>query len=505
MSDRDFDVVIIGSGLGGLECAVILAREGYKVCVLEKNNHLGGTLQVFSRDKTLFDTGVHYIGGLDPGQNLHRYFSYLGIMDKLKLHRMDPEGFDRLTFADDPTVYAHAMGYDAFERTLADRFPREKEGIRRYCESVQRMCRRFPLYNLEHSDKQEWNDQELTLNARDRIASFTQDVRLRQVLAGTNALYAGEGRTSPFYVHALVQNTYIESAYRCIDGGSQIAKHLAHNAREHGATILNRHEVVGMDMGPAGVEAVRTANGERFTCKWAIANMDPRPLLAMIDPGHIRQAYRSRINGLGNTISSFTLHLVMERGSFPYLDHNHYHNGVDPWDTVELADTENPNAYMLSTPLSSRMREHAEAVTVMSYMPYAEVAEWADTHNTVVAPTTRSADYEAFKKHKEKRLLAAVERQFPGISAGVRAMFSSTPLTFRDYVGAPEGTMYGVRKDANDPLRTFIPPRTKVPNLLLTGQNINLHGMLGVTVSSVVTCSELVGKRYLLDKIRAVS
>lgn len=96
MTDRDFDVVIAGAGLGGLECAVILAREGYKVCVLEKNHQLGGSLQVFSRDKTVFDTGVHYIGGLSPGQNLHRYFSYLGIMDKLKLHRMDVDGFDRI-------------------------------------------------------------------------------------------------------------------------------------------------------------------------------------------------------------------------------------------------------------------------------------------------------------------------------------------------------------------------------------------------------------------------
>ncbi|MBL7957660.1 MAG: NAD(P)-binding protein, partial [Flavobacteriales bacterium] len=89
MSDRDYDAVIIGAGLGGLQCAITLAREGMKVCVLEQNSQLGGSLQVFSRDKTVFDTGVHYIGGLCPGQNLHQYFSYYGIMDKLKLKRMD--------------------------------------------------------------------------------------------------------------------------------------------------------------------------------------------------------------------------------------------------------------------------------------------------------------------------------------------------------------------------------------------------------------------------------
>ena len=69
-----FDAVIIGSGLGGLESAYILAKEGLKVCVLEKNRQFGGNLQIFVRDKAIFDTGIHYIGGLDKGQNLYQYF-----------------------------------------------------------------------------------------------------------------------------------------------------------------------------------------------------------------------------------------------------------------------------------------------------------------------------------------------------------------------------------------------------------------------------------------------
>lgn len=60
-----YDVVIVGSGLGGLVSSIILAKEGYSVCVLEKNNQYGGNLQTFVRDKTIFDTGIHYIGGLE--------------------------------------------------------------------------------------------------------------------------------------------------------------------------------------------------------------------------------------------------------------------------------------------------------------------------------------------------------------------------------------------------------------------------------------------------------
>src|SRR5690554_445973 len=80
--------------MGGLVSSIILAKEGLKVCVLEKNNQYGGNLQTFVRDKVIFDTGVHYIGGLEKGQNLYQYFKYLGIIDGLRLKRMDKDAYD---------------------------------------------------------------------------------------------------------------------------------------------------------------------------------------------------------------------------------------------------------------------------------------------------------------------------------------------------------------------------------------------------------------------------
>src|SRR6218665_1979960 len=96
--EKEYDIVIIGSGLGGLACGVMLAKEGKSVCILEKNKQIGGTLQTFARDKVIFDSGVHYVGGLDKGQNLYQLFKYLGIMDKLKLRKMDEDGFAVIIF-----------------------------------------------------------------------------------------------------------------------------------------------------------------------------------------------------------------------------------------------------------------------------------------------------------------------------------------------------------------------------------------------------------------------
>ena len=145
---KEYDILVIGSGLGGLVSALILAKEGLKVCVLEKNNQYGGNLQTFSRDKLIFDTGVHYLGGLSQGQNLNQYFSYLEIMDELELQKMDEDGYDKITFEDDPVEYPHAQGYKNFVKQLSEFFPHEKENLESYCEEIQYVCSQFPRYNV---------------------------------------------------------------------------------------------------------------------------------------------------------------------------------------------------------------------------------------------------------------------------------------------------------------------------------------------------------------------
>ena len=142
---KEYDILVIGSGLGGLVSALILAKEGLKVCVLEKNNQYGGNLQTFSRDKLIFDTGVHYLGGLSKGQNLNQYFTYLGIMQDLDLKKMDENGYDRITFDGDEVAYPHSQGYDNFVEQLAKIFPEERQNLARYVQTIQNVCALFPM------------------------------------------------------------------------------------------------------------------------------------------------------------------------------------------------------------------------------------------------------------------------------------------------------------------------------------------------------------------------
>ncbi|WP_254167831.1 phytoene desaturase family protein [Chryseosolibacter histidini] len=497
-----YDVVIIGSGLGGLACGAILAKEGYQVCVLEKNKQIGGTLQTFVRDRIIFDSGVHYVGGLDKGQNLYQLFKFLGIMDKMKLRKMDEDVFDAVLFADDPKVYRYAQGYPNFISTLVKDFPEEEAAIRKYCDAIKDVCSKFPLYNLRSGDYFE-KVGVLEIDTQTFLESITSNKKLQNVLAGTSLLYAGVPYKTPFYVHALVINSYIESSWRFVDGGSQIARALSKEITSRGGKILKNTKVVKLKEEGGELTYALTENGDRFEAKLFISNVHPHNTLEMTESDMIKKAFRNRLRGLENSISTFYVNIVLKKNSFRYINHNYYYFAEnDAWCVLNYTQENWPLGYALFFTASSRNDEYAEGVTLMTYMRYGDVKQWEHTFNTVSNEVSRGEDYEAFKKEKTERLFDLVEKRFPGFRQAVETYYVATPLSVRDYIGTDDGALYGVVKDYREPMRTFISPRTKIPNLFLTGQNLNLHGVLGVTVSAVLTCSEILGTDYMIEKIR---
>src|SRR5690606_18889569 len=127
---KTYDVVVMGSGLSGLVSALLLAQEGKKVCVLEKNNQYGGNLQTFVRDKTIFDTGVHYIGALKKDENEGRDLSYLNILNDLDLSQLNDYQFDVISFGNETILYPQAQGYDNFVKQLLVYFPNEEQALK---------------------------------------------------------------------------------------------------------------------------------------------------------------------------------------------------------------------------------------------------------------------------------------------------------------------------------------------------------------------------------------
>jgi all-trans-retinol 13,14-reductase len=499
---EQYDVVIVGSGLGGLACGTMLAKEGYKVCILEKNKQVGGTLQTFVRDRIIFDSGVHYVGGLDKGQNLFQLFQYLGIMHKLKLRKMDEDVFDAIVFEGDNQVYKYAQGYENFIKTLSAQFPEEEHAIRLYCEKIKDVCSKFPLYNLRSGDYFE-KVGVLEIDTQTFLESITTNRKLQNVLAGTSLLYAGVPYKTPLYVHALVINSYIESSWRFVDGGSQIARLLSKEITSRGGVILKHKQVVKLKEEQGKLQYAETKEGERYFGNLFISNVHPTKTIEMTESDLIKKAFRTRLNSLDNSISTFYVNVVLKKNSLRYINHNYYYFAEDDaWCVLNYNHENWPRGYALFFTATEEDNVYADAVTIMTYMRYEDVQPWANTFNTVSEEQSRGDSYETFKKEKAEKLIDCVEQKFPGFRNAIASYYTATPLSVRDYIGTDDGSLYGIVKDYREPMKTFISPRTKIPNLFLTGQNLNLHGVLGVTVSSVLTCSEILGIDYMINKIR---
>lgn len=502
-TENTYDVVIVGSGLGGLLSAVILAKEGMKVCVIERDKQVGGCLQTFSEHKKVFDSCVHYIGGLGEGHTLWQIFKYAGIMDKLAIKALDADGFDRIAFGDENTLYPQAIGNENFIEQLLPYFPNEKQSLQQYIKAIQQVGDHFPLYRLRNGDAAEksavsgW-----PLDAK--LQELVPNPLLRQVLTGNNLLYAGVAGRTPFYLHALVLESYMHSAHKVLPGSSQLAKFLWQQLQAHGGIIHRNTEVNTLKEEEGNVTYAETKDGERFYGKHFIANIHPAELLKMLDTSVIRPAYRNRINSLEQTTSSFMLNLVLKPHTVPHRNYNIYWNAThNVWDAVNYTSGTWPANYAAFFTEDADNRGYAESISILSYMHYDEVKQWADTHNMQGDEHERGRGYEHFKAQRAEKLLHKLCERIPEISGNILAYSAATPLTYRDYTRTPEGSLYGILKDVNKPNETTIATRTRIPNLLLTGQNVNLHGVLGVSITAIATCAELIGMGYLLGKIKA--
>jgi len=497
---KKYDFVIIGSGLGGLLTAYILVKEGLNVCALEKNTQFGGASQNFVRDKVVFDTGIHYIGSFDKGQVLYNYFKYFNLSGKMNMLKLNTNAFDIISFDGDDNEYQYANGYDAFKKRLTEIFPQESLNIDKYIADLKKIKSSYPLYNLEIPNNFFVNESKYnSCPASAYLKSLTNNKKLQNVLAGTNLLYAGKRGSSPLSVHALINNSYIESAYKFIDGSAQMIDLLVKQIREAGGVILNKKEIVKFNFEGKNISSVETSTGERFFAKKFISNFHPKETFKLIPEDKVRRIYYNRIVNLKNTISTFAFYITLKNNTLEYKNSNYYHyRQNDVWCAGSYTPETWPNTYMLVSNYDAKNPKYANGLSILTYMNMQEVEKWK---NTKIG--RRGDTYAAFKQQKVEQMLDVLNQRFPGIKNKINKVYTSSPLTYRDYIGCSDGSIYGIEKDAKNWNKNIVMPKTKIPNLLFTGQNINLHGVLGVTIGSVLTAASVLGLEYLVKKIKS--
>lgn len=496
---KKFDIIIIGSGLGGLLTAALLAKEGKSILVLEKNKQIGGALQSFGLDKKLFESAVHYMGSLSKGQTLYKVFDYLGLFPDLKLKQLDSNCFDQVILGQ--KVFNLGQEYSRFLEQLAQQFPDQRNGIMKYADELQRVCNHFPLYNLRLGSAEE---KKLVIGDSlwYKLSSIISNEELKMVLCANNLLYAGTQYQTPFYQHALIQNSYIEGSWKFKEGSAQLAKLLQKIIQQHGGEVLRNAEVCSIKEKDRKIECVEDVHGNVYFAQHFISNLHPAVTYKMLDSILIRAFTRKRIEQTPLTKSCFMTNVSLKPAMLPYINHNiYFHTDENVWKDTESSVGNNPHSIALFFYEDKNHPGFASAISILGYMDYDELKPWHESVHTTSKPISRGGDYEDWKQSIIESYVSKATQVLPGLKESILATDACTPLSYRDYLATPEGSLYGVRKDVDDLANTTYATRTKIENLFFTGQNINLHGVLGVSITSILTAGELVGLDYLVRKM----
>lgn len=486
---------MIGAGLGGLECAYLLSKVGKSVLVLEADALIGGCLQTFRRSGHLFDTGFHYVGGLDEGQMLHKLFGYFDLLN-LPWRKMDQENFDEVTLPGG--TYPFAQGYDRFRERMTEFFPHQKENLERYVGLLKEVGDNI-IHSLDPRSSDEVYEQSLfARSAYDFLSETITDPALIDVLSGSSIKMELCAPKLPLYVFAQINSTFIQSAYRIEGGGMQIAESLRASIEKMGGKVMRNSRVTAIEGVEGKASAVVINNGEaRFEADTFISNIHPAATARLLhENGLVRKIYHKRITGLENTFGMLTVNIALKPGTIKYQNRNLFiykENGV--WQMQERLGKD-VEAVMVSFMPPTDGGEFATGLDILTPMRWDDVSQWFGTKIGC-----RGDEYVDLKNRVADQCVSLAETRLPGLRDSIDGMWISTPLTYADYTGTEQGSAYGIRKDYNSPMLTVLTPKTPTANVFLTGQSLNLHGILGTSMTSMFTCAEIVGMPTVVAQI----
>ena len=498
MTGKKKSVVIIGGGLGGLFTGALLSKEGFCVTVLEKNATAGGGLQTFHRFGVGFDTGMHVIAGMQPGGSIRRICQYLGIFDQMKIMDVDDGCADCVYFAEDKRFYRIRKGKEGFVDSLAAYFPEERERLGQYVEVLFHITESLDLFNLRPSSSMMMlHDDDFLLSAEALIAKYIGNPKLRSVLAYMNPLYGGRHDETPAFVHAVISVLYINGASRFVGGSDHFAQLLVSLIEHAGGKVVTHDGVEWIEVNNRHVDFVRTRKGKVYQGDDYISAIHPCTMLRLMPEKAFPKAYRDRLNAIPNSYSAFSAYIKLKPNSFPYINHSEYYmtKYEDIWRFGEPVEHW-PMGFLMMTSPEENQGRYADKILVTAPMLFDEVRAW---ENTTVGH--RGKEYELWKEKMADQLLDKMEELHPGFRDCIDQMNTASPLTIRDFYGVKEGSLTGFSKDCHNMALSQVPVVTKIDNLLLTGQNNNLHGFCGVPLTAINTCEAILGRNYIINRI----
>ncbi len=488
-----YDSIIIGAGLSGLTCGLLLAKSGRKVLLVEQHAEPAPVVRGFSRRGVYFDSGFHYAGGLGEGGPLRLLLQHLGLAEKLEFLPFAAAGFDRLRITGTGADIDLPVGMARIAAQLSQSFPQLQHEIGDFLAEIDVRWRDFPYLDLDNeyatADLPSLHESSLA----QRLEVFSRAPELQTLLSMHALLYGVAPQEASITLNAQVAGSYFHSVHGLGGGGRRLIDAYLQGLTEVGATVRCRADVTQILCAAGKVAGVQLADGETIAATEVIATCNPALLPAMLPVGVLRPAYRKRLEQLRQTPSALILYarcatpmpLLWRRNMF-----------VCPQAGTLQVGLDQP---LEQRPMYLAGADHCQATDgvkgVIAIVPtaFTEVATW---HNS---SDQRCDQYLVWKKQMTRRLLHHVMTSVPELGV-LEPLDMATPLTLQDYSRAPQGAIYGVGRmlGQHNPQ-----PQTRLAGLYLSGQAVAGPGLLGTLVAGYYTCGTIIGHELLRGELRA--
>jgi all-trans-retinol 13,14-reductase len=483
-TEKPFDALIIGSGIGGLSTGIILSRLHHRVVVIEKNSLPGGLMRSYTRDGVDCPVGVHYFGAFGESQPLRRMFDFLGVAEAVAVERMGQSGpIDRYLF--DDFTFDLPEGIDAFAEALEASFPEDRQPIAAILGNLRAMADLLNSLSLLSSAAIPFLDMDFFLPLAVYLAKMNCSARLRSVLSVASRWMGLSEQDCPVFYHHLALASYLLSAWRLRGHGSDLAEAFVSRFVGLGGSLICNDPAAAILADGQEVAGVRLVSGRVLKSSRIVAAVHPKAVLAMLPKGAVKPRQARRIRSLVETEGLFTANVAVDARTHPALPHNIYrlHTDREGW---------------ISDGVFYQLRAGGEGKSLLTMITKSPFSEWRRWENTTTG--RRGMDYKEEKIRRAEGLLGKAEEIF-GSLAGGKIIDAYTPLTLRDWVNSPDGSPYGIMRSVRQLPVAAALHRAPLGGLFFAGQNALAPGIVGTVLGSFQAVRQIMGHESFDRKV----